>query len=107
MLRKLRYTITYVPCPMYSHLFFKITLTLRGRKDNIISPFESIKVDELFNEVFDRGLITKDNSKTKLLREDLEELLKEHMAGLCRIPAMCYGAATQTMNESNLEDLEV
>ena len=67
------------------------------RKNGGIHPFQKLKKDELINECHWRGLPAGD-----LLKKDLEANLKEHLAGVHRIPALIFHNRDKSMEESGL-----
>ena len=81
----------------------QITLTKAGKKD-LISPFGKLSSDEVFQETFQRGIAEKES---KFTRKNLELKLKQHMSGLARPPAMCFGDVEETMSNLNLGFYEV
>ena len=63
-----------------------------------------MKAKELLDEACKRVLFDKDSDQS-LLKRDLEKLVKDHFSGLARVPALCYGAVTETMKDLNLHVL--
>jgi len=61
--------------------------------------------NELFQEVFDRGLIN--DVKGKVIKKTLMPTLKSHLAGLSRPPTMSFGDVNKTLAKLNLESYEV
>ena len=47
------------------------------------------------------------NINKKLNKKDLEELLKNHLAGISRAPALCFGNEFISMEKSHLSEYEV
>ena len=82
-----------------------MTLTKIGRKDKVINPLANLKSEELFQEVFDRGLVNEVDGK--VTKKHLIPILKNHMTGLSRSPAMCFGDVTESMASLNLDSYEV
>ena len=70
-------------------------------------PFKDLNTQELALEV-DLRNIDKNVPLSKLKnKKDLEPLLKHHMKGIIRTPALCYGYEDMEMKELNLEEYEV
>ena len=72
------------------------------RKNGGIHPFQKLKKDELINECHWRGLPAGD-----LLKKDFEANLKEHLAGVHRVPALIFHNQDKSMEESGLNLYEV
>ena len=60
-----------------------------------IHPFQKLKKGELINECHWRVLTAGD-----LLKKDLEANLKEHLAGVHRVPALIFHNQDKSMEES-------
>ena len=68
-------------------------------------PMANFSSNELFQKVFDRGLIN--DVKGKVIKKNLMSTLKSHLAGLSRPPTMSFGDVNETLTKLNLESYEV
>lgn len=76
-----------------------------GRVENSVSPFVKLSTDQLFKEVFERGLIN--DVEGKPIKKNLEATLKHEMKGISRPPALCCGDVNESLDELNLGRYEV
>ena len=63
-----------------------------------------MKHNDLFEDVFERRLI---NEKGGITKSNLEKILKNHLRGVIRPPALCFGDVLEPMSELNLANYEV
>ncbi|XP_066925550.1 uncharacterized protein [Clytia hemisphaerica] len=76
-----------------------------GRQKNAINPYGKLKVKELEKEIFARDLVKK--VKGKWLKDELDDVLKMDLAGLCRIPAVCFLNPSLSLERINLKHYEI
>ena len=77
-----------------------------GRKVGEVNPFEKMKVQQLTNELWERNLVhgvldTKNNANT------LQKVLKDHLCGTARLPALTFKRPSSTLEDLNLQQYEV
>ena len=77
-----------------------------GRKQATINPFQNLKVAELNQELGDRGMIrgVLDIKKNK---NELDRILKNHLSGTARPPALCFKNSNKSMHQLNLQNYEI
>ena len=72
------------------------------RRNDGVTPFAKLKKDELVNECHWRSLPAGDLKKT-----ELEKNLKEHLAGICRVPPLMFHNQNKALKDCNLDSYEV
>ncbi|XP_057308110.1 uncharacterized protein LOC130645997 [Hydractinia symbiolongicarpus] len=78
-----------------------------GQQQKAVSPFQQLNVEKLGLEVNYRNLDRDLPVHQKLHKKDLEQLLKNHLTGIIRVPALCFGNEHSTMESLNLANYEV
>ena len=73
----------------------------REKRNGGLRPFDNMKVNELKRELKERKLSTAGN------RMELEQCLKEHMAGIQRVPALLFGSESTPLSDLYLDKYEV
>ena len=68
----------------------------RSNRNGGLKPFKNLRLEELREECHARGLPTEGNKK------DLEEIFKEEMSGIQRVPAMMFFDQEKTLDDVNL-----
>eukprot|EP00111_Clytia_hemisphaerica_P000865 TCONS_00002532-protein len=87
-------------------LVSEVVIGPAGRRENVISPFDNLPAQNVFDEVMARGLIDR-NFTGKLIKKNLESLLKDFLRGVVRPPALCHGDVMESMESLNLSMYEV
>ena len=68
----------------------------RNRRNGGLKPFKNLRLEELRQECQARGLPTEGNKK------ELEDIFREEMGGIQRVPAMMFYDQEKTMEDVNL-----
>ena len=68
----------------------------RSNRNGGLKPFKNLCLEELREECHARGLPTEESKK------DLEEISKEEMGGIQRVPAMMFFDQEKTLDDVNL-----
>ena len=68
----------------------------RSNRNGGLKPFKNLRLEELREECHARGLPTEGSKK------DLEEIFKEEMGGIQRVPAMMFFDQEKTLDDVNI-----
>ena len=74
-----------------------------GRDRTKVSPYDlsKLKKDDLISEVSERNLLREISFAGRApKRENYERVLKEHLQGSVRVPAICFGHQDETLENT-------
>ena len=81
----------------------KIVTINRDGKKNKVDPFNTMNATQLMKECLDQGLVL----PKKCTKKELLPVLKEHLRGTYRVPALCHGNEFVSLEASMLKSFEV